>query len=141
MSWNLTTFLKILRVGRQRMCQIIANPGFQLLIMEHHKSNAAMDLILEKFKLQYVAEYVKLMDKCVSDDINIYLSKISILFPKGLQINNMDTFKFLISNQNNQNDNLIESANAMEYAKNKALRDIKAKEIELDNLIEKCSST
>ena len=44
MSWNLTTFLEILRVGRQRMCQIIANPGLQLLIMEHHKSNAAMDL-------------------------------------------------------------------------------------------------
>ena len=137
MSWNLATFLEILRVGRLRMCQIIANPGFQLLIMEHHKSNAAMDLIFEKFRLQYVTEYVKLMDKCVSDDINIYLSKIYVLFPKSLQINNMDTFTFLISNQSNQNDNLIESANAMEYAKNKALRDIKAREIELDNLIEK----
>lgn len=141
MSWNLTTFLEILRVGRQRMCQIIANPGFQLLIMEHHKSNAAMDLIIEKFRLLYMAEYVKLMDKYASDDINIYLSKISVLFSNSLQINDMDTFDFLISNKTNQNDNLIESAKEMEYAKNKALRDIKAKEIKLDNLIEKYSST
>lgn len=123
------------------MCQIIANPGFQLLIMEHHKSNAAMDLIIEKFRLLYMAEYVKLMDKYASDDINIYLSKISVLFSNSLQINDMDTFDFLISNKTNQNDNLIESAKEMEYAKNKALRDIKAKEIKLDNLIEKYSST
>ena len=100
-----------------------------------------MDLIIEKFRLLYMAEYVKLMDKYASDDINIYLSKISVLFSNSLQINDMDTFDFLISNKTNQNDNLIESAKEMEYAKNKALRDIKAKEIKLDNLIEKYSST
>lgn len=136
MSCNLTTILGILKVGRRRTCQVLLAPKFQLLIQKHHKSNAAMDLIIDKFKLLYLSEYVKLISHCPSEDQNTYLQVIYDLFPKSLKTNKMDIIQFLINKKTHHNESLIESEKTFEYYKTIALVKLNAKTIELDNLIE-----
>lgn len=140
MSCNLTTILGILKVGRRRTCQVLLAPKFQLLIQKHHKSNAATDLIVDKFRLQYLSKYVELISNCPIEDQNTYLQIIYDLFPKSLKTNKMDIIQFLINKKNHHNESLIESENTFEYYKTIALVKLNAKNIELDNQIEKLAA-
>ncbi|MBP5368023.1 MAG: hypothetical protein J6Z01_06210 [Bacteroidales bacterium] len=136
MSWQLTTILDILKVGRQRTCQILTDPALQLLIMEYRKSNAAMNLIVDKFKLRYITEYVNLINRCPIEEQKNYLQIIFNLLPESLQSENMNSLMFLIETYNCHNENLIETNNTFEHNKTIALMKLKAKDIELDNQIE-----
>ena len=115
-------------------------PELQLLIQKHHKSNAAMDLIVDKFRLQYLSKYVELISNCPREDQNTYLQIIYDLLPKSLKTNKMDIIQFLINKKNNHNESLIETENNFEYYKTLALVKLNAKTIELDNQIEKLAT-